>query len=250
MNSSSPAIRYVAEPTHAREVSLVGTADLAFWVNRLRKENLRPVERNGRAQILIIGAEMTFMGIRFTEVAFSVPVLVPGCEKPEAVFLCHAFNSCRLFAFCERRLFATPYSHAQCRVSVSESVSIRIMSDGRTVFLTAMSSESPTTKRELLRTGEESWEGPVFLPRNGYRRAGGRDARLFFGRIRGHTRVFPFVQRDDTVMVMPSGDCDILEALLDSEFVGEEWLVRPDATHGKSKSYRRSECGFAGEGGD
>jgi hypothetical protein len=130
----STAIRYVAEPTHVREVSLLGTADLDFWTARLREEKLQPVQQCGQAQILIIAGEMTYMGIRFTEVSFAVFVSVPEDRTRNAAFLIHAFNSCRLFAFCERQFFATPYSHAECRVSVSEDASIRVSLGGKTIF--------------------------------------------------------------------------------------------------------------------
>jgi len=44
----------------------------------------------------------------------------------------------------------------------------------------------------------------------------------------------------DALSIMPSQDAGIFRALLDSGFTGEEWIVREDATHGKSKSYARS----------
>ena len=73
-------VRYVAKPTHVREVSLLGTADLAFWTTYLRQQNLLPVHRSDRAQILIVAGEMTFLGIQCTEVSFSVrTVPVSSC---------------------------------------------------------------------------------------------------------------------------------------------------------------------------
>ena len=38
----SLGIKYVADLKHVREVSLLGTADLAFWEDRLRGEGLAP----------------------------------------------------------------------------------------------------------------------------------------------------------------------------------------------------------------
>src|SRR5690242_16264692 len=116
MNTS---VRYVAEVTRVREVSLLGSADPGLWRERLSKENLVPAEREGRAEILIVGASMRFLGIRFTEVSFSV--LVSGHEGAAGdggAFLVQAFNSSRLFAWCERVLFATPYLHGDCHISV------------------------------------------------------------------------------------------------------------------------------------
>jgi len=45
----SAAVRYVADLNHVREVSLHGTADLAFWKDRLAPEGLSPAEHDGRA---------------------------------------------------------------------------------------------------------------------------------------------------------------------------------------------------------
>ena len=129
----STAVKYVAEVTHVREVSLLGTADLAFWQDRLGKEGLSPAEEDGRAQVLVIAADMKFSGVRFTEVSFSA--LVARQEqraRRDAAFLVRAFNSCRLFAFCERVLFSTPYYHADCRVSTALPASIQVVKGGET----------------------------------------------------------------------------------------------------------------------
>src|SRR5690242_3180155 len=55
-------IKHVAELSHVREVSLFGTAELAYWEWRLKPEGLTPAERKGRAEILVSGAEGRFMG--------------------------------------------------------------------------------------------------------------------------------------------------------------------------------------------
>ena len=41
----SPSIQWAAELANVREVSLRGTADLAFWTDRLKPEDLLPAER-------------------------------------------------------------------------------------------------------------------------------------------------------------------------------------------------------------
>ena len=40
--------------------------------------------------------------------------------------------------------------------------------------------------------------------------------------------------------IKPSPDCDILQALTESHFVAKEWVVRADATHARSKTYKRA----------
>src|SRR5262245_27736743 len=114
----NPPIKWVAELAQVREVSLLGTADLAFWKDRLRKESLVPAEKDGKAQLLIVAADSKFMGFRFRELSFSVLVSRPEEGLPRAAaFLVHAFNSSRLFAFSERVFFSTPYRHGDVRVS-------------------------------------------------------------------------------------------------------------------------------------
>jgi hypothetical protein len=226
--------------THVREVSLRGTANLAFWRERLSTKNLFPMERDGQAQIMVVGATMRFMGIRFTEISFSV--LLTGHEKATeqgGVFLFQAFNSSRLFTWCERVLFATPYIHAQCRVSVASPTSIQLLMDGKLPFRAEMQADPKRPHRQPLRIGEETWEGPVFLPRNS--RGNAAKGRLFFAKMKGQTATYTFAQAVDALSIVPSQDAGIFQALLDSGFTGEEWLVREDATHGKSRSYARSE---------
>src|SRR5215218_5136234 len=127
-----PSIKYVAQLAHVREVSLLGTADLAYWTERLRSERLTPDECEGNAQVLVIAADARFKGMRFREVSFSILVHRPGAAAAvtgdaaagDAGFLAHAFNSSRFFAFCERAFFSTPYYHGRIAVSATVPASI------------------------------------------------------------------------------------------------------------------------------
>jgi hypothetical protein len=237
MNTPVP---YVAELTHVREVSLFGTADLAFWRDRLKKENLVPAESDGGAQFLVIAADSKYMGIRFRELSFSVLVAQDDERiRQDRAYLAHAWNSSRLFAFCERAFFSTPYFHGDVRLSTSFPPSIQLIQGGKVVFRAEMQIDASAPNREPSRSGEDGWEGPVFLP--GRRSRKDRQGHLFFARIRGHTNTYPFLYRRDSVTIMPSPDSEIFQALIDSNFVGKEWAVREDATHARSKSYPRSE---------
>ena len=96
MNTS---VKWAAELAHVREVSLVGTADLDFWKDRVLKEQLLPAESDSQAQLLIIAADSKYLGVRFR--ALSVSVVVSPPEEgtwQDAAYLVRAFNSCRLFA--------------------------------------------------------------------------------------------------------------------------------------------------------
>jgi hypothetical protein len=220
-------VKWVAELSHVREVSLLGSADLAFWIDRLQKESLVLAEKNGKAQLLIIAADMKFMGIRFREVSFSVLVCPPEeTAGRDAVFLVQAYNS-------------------RC-LSTTTPCFIRLVLGGELVFGAQMHREEPLPCRAPASSGEDSWDGPIFLPRRPA--ANHRGAKVFFGKLRGHTLKYPFLRGQDSVIIAPSSGIDILQALVASHFAVEEWIVRQDATHAKSKTYTRSDLFASGAG--
>jgi hypothetical protein len=139
-----------------------------------------------------------------------------------------------MFAFCERVFFATPYFHADCRLSTTSPVSIEVVKGGDVVFLAAMRTDPDGRAREPSRIGEDGWAGPVFLPRSR------GEGNVFFARIAGNTRTYPFLPLD-AVAIKPAAGAEVLQALIDSHFAGDYWAVRDDAMHAKSKTYRRSE---------
>src|SRR4051812_43520591 len=167
---TTPSVKWAAEIAHVREVSLLGTADLGFWKDRLAREELCPAERDGRARVLLIAADLRFMGVRFRELSFSVEVVPPG--PGDAAFLVRAFNSCSFFAFCERMLFSTPYHYGDVQVSAAVPASIRLTEKAQVTFEVAMRIDPPGPARAPARAEVEGWDGPVFLP--GGRRGNGR----------------------------------------------------------------------------
>lgn len=225
-------IRYVAEPKHVREITLIGTADFEFWSEFLNAEDLEPVRCGDGAQVVVVAAEMAYLGHRFTEISFSVRAGLTEGSSGAGMRLLHAFTSSRFFAWCERTMFATPYGHGECHVSVHSPLSLRL--DVRATRV--LSAEMASAGRSAIRTGDESWEVPVFLPPRGT----AKDSRLFFGRLRGHTIVYPF-SSGDRFELEPLAGGRVLQPLVDSQFRPQEWVVRADATHGKSKTYRRSD---------
>lgn len=229
---TSNNIRYVAEPKHVREVSLIGTGDFGFWSDFLKPEKLLPVRWCDAAQMVVVAAEMIYLGIRFTEVSFSVRVVLAGEGSQEGFRFLHAFTSNRVLAWCERAMFATPYTGAECQVSVQSPLLVRVRAKSGFVFRAEMS----PLARAAMREGEESWEAPVFLPPGG----AAHNSRLFFGRLSGHTVVYPFSSGDSVSLDGSSGG-GVLRPLVDSGFSAKEWVVRADAEHGKSKTYRRTD---------
>jgi hypothetical protein len=216
-------IQYVATIPHVREVSILGTADLEFWTERLRTEKLVPLAVDGRAQILVIAADLRFLGVPFQEISFSVTIEGSGA------FLVQAFNSRRFFAFWERNVFGTPYAFGDVQVSASFPASVQLTRDGEPLFRAAMGTATPEPGASPYQDG---WEGPVFLPRRG-RKSG----RLFFARIRGACRPVGFVPSRDVLEIRPASGLPVFQALIDSRFEATQWLVRQDAVHAKSKTY-------------
>jgi hypothetical protein len=154
-------VKCAGELNHVREVSLSGTADLSFWKDRLKNEDLAPAESDGKAQILVVAADSKFKGVKFREVSFSVLVTDPENGKAqEAAFLVQAFNSCRFFAFCERVFFSTPYLHAGARVSAALSASIQLTLQKEVIFDAGMRTCDSAPKREPSHSGEGGWGGP------------------------------------------------------------------------------------------
>lgn len=228
-------VKWAAQLPHVREVSLRGIADLAYWTERLRSEQLRPAEREGMAQVLLVAADAKYLCIRFRELSISVLVTSPADGPPNAVFLTGAFNSIRFFAFCERMLFATPYHYGDVRVSTSPAA-MELAEKDAVTFRAELRAEPG---REPSRCGEDGWEGLIFLPGARRRKPGQR--KWFFARLQGNTHAYPFVEGKDTMTIRPTSANETLQALKDCRFVAKEWLIREDASHAKSKTYQSCE---------
>lgn len=227
-------IDYIAKLSHVREVSLLGTADLGYWREHLGRAGLEPAQQGGRARILIIASAASFRGIRFRELSVTALVARSGDGTPaDASALIHAYNSNRLLALCERALFSTPYSRADVQVSAGLPASLGVVDHDGSAFRAEMG-DGPSPGREPSRCGEDGWEGPVYLP------GGSRPGRLFFARIRGETQAYPFRGGVDSLRIEPASGPGIIRTLADSGFVPEEWIVRDDAVHARSKTLEGS----------
>lgn len=226
-------IKYVAEPRHVREVSLLGTADLELWRSRLETEGFVPTAREGRAQILIIAADMQFMGVRFQELSVSVLTEQIAGMPSAGAFLLQAFNSCRLFAYVERRIFGTPYDTGEVTVATDYPALVELKQRNECVVHVQMDKAMP---RMPSSSQEDGWSGPVFLPSQ---RGRNRGSRYFFAKVSGHTRTYPF-SSDDMLTIRPGPGSDSLQHLIDSNYKIHEWMIRDDAIHGKSKTFKYS----------
>jgi hypothetical protein len=228
-------LQFVAEISQVREVSLIGTADLAFWKERLEREKLFPAEMDRQAQILISGTSAKFKGIPFQEL--SISVFVSREERRaqrEGAFLTQAFNSNWFFALVERMWFATPYDRAQIAVEATLPAAVQVMLHNQIVFRSAMVQQG-IAERTAIRCGDEGWEGPIFLP--GRRSLAGD--KWFYARVGGQTSVYSFLADRDELTIRPELGPPALSWLVQSHFAGRQWIIRDSAVHAKSKTYAR-----------
>lgn len=225
------SIRYVARIAPVREVSLTGSVEATPWRERLRAEGLFPAERAGRVQVLLGGTRSRFKGIPFGELILTIEVRLAEGEGPaDGVYLIQAYNTNRFFAWVERTCFATPYRHGHVEVEPVAPARVRGgRGDGLLVVeMDRQAERAPTW------SGEDGWEGPVFLPK----RKPAHPGKFFVAQIRGETQKFPFLPGRDRLDLEPAGE-PALQWLVDSGLSLQEWILRPAAAHAKSKTYAR-----------
>lgn len=184
--------------------------------------------------MLVVACDSKFFGARLRELSFSVFVDRPDAsggigrpapragESADAAFLVQAFNSSRFFAWSERTWFSTPYRHGMIDVDVGLPAAMRLGVEGQTVFSAVTSAESNTPTRAPSRSELEGGAGPIFLPRSTREKV--TSGRLFFAKIEGETQAYPF-SSTDTLTLKPSSGSPILQALIDSHYVADEWLI-------------------------
>jgi hypothetical protein len=180
---------------------------------------------------MIVGASAKYMGMKFSEI--SVSVLTRGADENDEAYLAGAFNSRRFFAFCERVIFKTPYRYAEVEVDCGSGL-LSVGRRGEVGFAARMPAQRGG--RVASYEGEGRWEGKVFLPNA---TGSSKNDRLFFARLVGRTERYPYVHVEDSFSIKPLESADALAALVDSQFVPREWVIRSDATHAKSKTYKR-----------
>lgn len=229
-------MKCIASLDHVLEVTLQGSADLAFWCSQLSSEGLFPTpDYRQRARLWISGASSRFRGIRFRELSIAVHVSrQAGATTTDGLFLPQAFNSSRLFTFFERHWFHTPYVHAGVEVAANPyRMSARV---GSEVLLEASLNQpdQPVIEPEPM----ESWEGPIYLPAAGT--SSGALRRHFFACLAGNTTSLPFVPERDALTIHRVTQFPVLGWLLDSGFEAEAWAIRPNARHARSKTFYES----------
>ena len=226
-------VEYAAVIQNVQEVTLVGTADLSFWRERLAWEHLFPYAAAGQAELAISATAATWKGIAFKELSFSVAICADAQGGThDGYYLAHAYNSVALLAFAERLFFKTPYYAGNLDVEAGVPAHIGL-ADGATPVFSAEMHGSPVCTRQ----GEEVWQGAIWLPRRGAR--GSAPARLFYASLGGLTETYAFAPESHRITLDPHPRAAIVRQLIDSDFSAKEWHIRRSATHAKSKTYRR-----------
>jgi hypothetical protein len=217
--------QYIAVIPHVQEVIVVGAADLNFWRAHLQRADLFPFNANGNAQITVSATQFKWSGLCARELVISLAVCKRATEDArDGAYLIHAFNASRVLAFAERAFFQTPYAWGDTKINAHLPASVAF-DDGAGARLRAQMLGASAR----LRVANELWEGTVFLP----------DARnIFFGKLGGQTQVYPFAATDE-FEIQTSNRAPVFEWLTESRFTPQEWWVRTDATHARSKTFKR-----------
>src|SRR5262249_8911384 len=150
-----------------------------------------------------------------------------------AVFLVHAYNSLRFFAFVERMLYRTPYHHGHVYVSARQPPYVDLASPDGHFWATTLPGEQ---EPRPVRREPDGWAGAVYPLRRSAKT--GAVGELFYASLAGDTIAYPFDEGRDVMKLAPSGR-GVLRELADSDFRVTEWVIRPDATHRKSRTMSR-----------
>jgi hypothetical protein len=208
-------IDYVTVISPVKEVTLWGKADASVWQDYLKAEGLSPQVQSGKVELLISSVDAWYMGFRFRELSFSIML------NENEYFLAHAYNSIPLFALAERKFFQTPYYAGKLAVE-RKSLSLN---KGQS-FEAKLSAQAP-----CLRTGDEDWKLTIRLPKA--LRSKADKPHYFHARLQGYTEIY----EANLDSFSADGNEAIFRYLRESHFQPQEWRIRANATHSKSKTF-------------
>jgi hypothetical protein len=228
VNHSNPGPKYVTEVQNVREVTLIGSADLAYWQEHLAKERLFPYIVDRQAELIINAVELKWMGIDFKELIISLPV----CESRDGdamdgYYLVQAFNSSRLLALSEKLFFQNPYAHGTLEVNAQVPAFLSVAAGQSRSFLAEMSETNTSSS-----PGEEDLEGRIFVPNN----------KVSFAKLSGAFESYPFLHGQDTLEIETEASSRAFRWLVESNLTGKEWRIRRNGTHARSRTYKRPQA--------
>lgn len=225
------SVKYIAEISPVREVTLRGAADLRYWRGNLAAEGLIPAAHDGHAEVVVSAMSSQFKGIAFREFCVGVMAKPRGDESlPTGMYLAQAFNSSRLLGWLERTFFSTPYQFGEIIVDSTRPAQLSLSDAGHPVFHAELGGERP-----ILHSGDDGFTGTIYLPSNPRRRI--KPGRWFAAKIAGATAVYAHLP-DDPLVLNTSDRWPVFEWLRSSQFSPREWHIRESAIHARSKTFR------------
>lgn len=236
-------LKWAAQVDHVREATLAGTADAGAWSAYFESiaPGVSPVAQDGRCPVMIVAAEARFYGVQFREVSISVSVSSQSLragQLGETWFLAQAWSSVRAFAWVERTMFSTPYEHALISLDPLPPVKITLASATGAELRATMAPQT-STARSAKSDADEEWLGYLLVPnRVG---ASAQRQQAFIARLRGRTQRFAFDPQQDELRISAGTSTWARSPFADCDFVADEWVIRGDGFHAKSRTYRLTE---------
>lgn len=225
LNPNTPA-KFVVEVQNVKEVTVTAEVDRFFWQERLQEQGLFPFVEQGKAQLIISGTELDWMGKRSNEITIGLVICErPAGDTPDGLFLVDAFNSSRLFAWVERTFFSTPYFWGRIAVAEQLPAQIRL---GNSFLHLQMNHKTPPMAAQ-----EEIWQGKIYLPHTP-----GTPGQFFVAKLAGYTEVYPFLPDQDSCQITAQPGHPVFQWLLQSPPQFKEWRIRNHAVHARSRTFR------------
>jgi len=210
-------IHYMTVIEPVLEVTLLGKATATTWQPILEAEGFAPPQTD-KIPIIISGTQAKYMGVSFHECSISL-----GIDE-KRFLLIHAFNSNRFFAWTERKLFRTPYYHAQITVEPNQIIVSQVADP---LLEVAIEPDTP-----IIHQADEDYRWMICLPKA--LRKNADMPHYFHARLAGHTQHYA-----PQLVHLSFGDSpnDVLSRLAKSHFEPTGWSVRMTAQHSKSKTF-------------
>lgn len=209
-------IHYMTVIEPVLEVTLLGNANTATWQPILEAEGFHPPHTD-KIPVIISGTQAKYRGVSFRELSISL-----GIDE-ERFLLIYAFNSNRFFAWTERKLFRTPYYHAQIAV---DSHHITLHQGINPLFEAKLNTDAPITRQ-----ADEDYQWTICLPKA--LRKNADVPHYFHARLKGHTQHYAPQLSHFNI----GSSNAILSRLAESQFELMDWSVRMQAQHSKSKTF-------------
>jgi len=209
-------IHYMTIIEPVLEVTLLGNANTTTWKPILEAEGFHSPQTD-KIPVIISGTQAKYMGVSFCELSISL-----GIDE-ERFLLVHAFNSNRFFAWTERKMFRTPYYHAQITVQPHLIVISQVENP---LFEVAIHDDAKITRQ-----ADEDYQWIICLPKA--LRKNANMPHYFHARLKGHTHHYAPQLSHFNI----GSSNEILSRLAKSKFELMDWSVRMQAQHSKSKTF-------------